>query len=87
MAIYIVNAIGQDDTHLQLFQKLKKSVTTIKEGYFGGRYTVVALLDAISDLTKSQSVQIQSQVNCQVTAMQLRLLSGIDPFTGPVRKR
>ncbi|MGH1407764.1 MAG: TolC family protein [Rhodomicrobiaceae bacterium] len=67
--------------------KAKKSVTTIKEGYFGGRYTVVALLDAISDLTKSQSVQIQSQVNCQVTAMQLRLLSGIDPFTGPVRKR
>lgn len=62
--------------------KAKKSVASIKDGYFGGRFTVVALLDAISDLTKSQSVQIQSQVNCQVAAMQIRLLAGIDPFTG-----
>ncbi|MGH1407397.1 MAG: TolC family protein [Rhodomicrobiaceae bacterium] len=66
--------------------KAKKSVASIKDGYFGGRFTVVALLDAISDLTKSQSVQIQSQVNCQVAAMQIRLLAGIDPFTGRKRK-
>ena len=67
--------------------KAKNSVATIKEGYFGGRFTVVALFDSISELTRSQAVQVQSQVNCEVATMQIRLLSGIDPFTGRKRRK
>lgn len=67
--------------------KAKNSVATITEGYFAGRFTVVALFDSISELTRSQSVQIQSQVNCEVATMQIRLLAGIDPFTGSQRRK
>ncbi len=62
--------------------RARATVASIKRGYFRGRFKVVDLLDAISVLTEAESRQGETLVQCQIAAVDIKTLTGIDPFNG-----
>ena len=62
--------------------KARSTVTSIKKGYFRGRFKVVDLLDAISVLTEAESRQTDTLVICRIAATRIKTLTGIDPLNG-----
>ncbi len=63
-----------------IIPKARSSVTSIKQGYFRGRFKVVDLLDAISVLTQAQGRQTQTLAQCQIAASQIKVLTGVNPL-------
>ncbi len=63
-----------------IIPKARSSVTSIRQGYFRGRFKVVDLLDAISVLTQAQGRQTQTLAQCQIAASQIKVLTGIHPL-------
>lgn len=66
--------------------KSKSAVSSIRSGYFRGRFKVVDLLDAISNLTESEIRQSEALVACRVAAMKIKTFTELDPFTTNVTR-